>query len=51
MSIGALISLLVLVIVVIGLLVALPGWAVLALIGALAVANLLSGVVVPWKVG
>jgi hypothetical protein len=51
MSIGALIAICVLIVVIIGLLVSLPGWAPLALIGALAVAVLLGGVIVPWRVG
>ena len=51
MSIGAIIALVVIVVVIIGFLIALPSWAVLALIGALAVAILLGGVVVPWRVG
>lgn len=49
MSIGQLIALCVLFVVIIGLLVALPGWAVLACIGGLAVAILLGGVAIPWR--
>lgn len=49
MSIGALIAIVVLFVVIIALLVAVPGWVPLALIGALAVAILLGGIPITWR--
>lgn len=49
MSLGLILALLVLVAVLVGFLVGLPAWAVQAEIGALALAILLGGVVLPWR--